>query len=60
MEELTQPLQPPKVSQSTNAAALPKEGEEIEREAVLGRRRYDGIGQGLERGGVSWHLTYTR
>lgn len=36
---LTQPLQPPKVSQSTNAAALPKGGEEIEREAVLGRRR---------------------
>lgn len=29
-----QPLQPPKVSQSTNATALPKGGEEIEREAV--------------------------
>lgn len=39
MERSAQPLQPPKVSQSTNAAALPKGGEEIEREAVLGWRR---------------------
>ena len=31
----TQPFQPPNVSQSTNAAALPRRGEEIEREAVL-------------------------
>lgn len=30
-----QPFQPPNVSQSTNAAALPRRGEEIEREAVL-------------------------
>lgn len=36
LEGLMQPLQPPKVSQSTNVTALPKGGEEIEREAVLG------------------------
>lgn len=34
-----QPLQPPKASQSTNAAALPTGGEQSEREAVLGWRR---------------------
>lgn len=35
MEGLTQPSQPPRVSQSTNAATLPEGGEETEREAVF-------------------------
>lgn len=36
LEGLTQPSQPPRVSQSTNAATLPEGGEETEREAVFG------------------------